>query len=198
MNILVNRKIKHLFLCVVLTITAFTSVSIIPVYMGIENTALYIVLAAVLMASTILSTLYWYFQGQSKIMKDAISQIQEYIAGNRNARIACDDEGELYRLLHEVNSLVTILNAHAENESHAKTFMRDTISDISHQLKTPLAALNIYNGLMQEEVHDIPELKEFTSLSEQELARIENLVQNLLHIFFCFPLDSPFLFTSLH
>lgn len=182
MNILVNRKIKHLFLCVVLTITAFTSVSIIPVYMGIENTALYIVLAAVLMASTILSTLYWYFQGQSKIMKDAISQIQEYIAGNRNARIACDDEGELYRLLHEVNSLVTILNAHAENESHAKTFMRDTISDISHQLKTPLAALNIYNGLMQEEVHDIPELKEFTSLSEQELARIENLVQNLLKI----------------
>ena len=66
MNILVNRKIKHLFLCVVLTITAFTSVSIIPVYMGIENTALYIVLAAVLMASTILSTLYWYFQGQKQ------------------------------------------------------------------------------------------------------------------------------------
>ena len=96
MNILVNRKIKHLFLCVVLTITASTSVSIIPVYMGIENTALYIVLAAVLMASTILSTLYWYFQGQSKIMKDAISQIQEYIAGNRNARIACDDEGHRF------------------------------------------------------------------------------------------------------
>src|SRR5699024_264850 len=82
----------------------------------------------------------------------------------------------------EVNSLVTILNAHAENEGRAKTFMKDTISDISHQLKTPLAALNIYNGLMQQEVNDSPELKEFTSLSEQELDRIENLVQNLLKI----------------
>ena len=60
--------------------------------------------------------------------------------------------------------------------------MKDTISDISHQLKTPLAALNIYNGLMQQEVNDSPELKEFTSLSEQELDRIENLVQNLLKI----------------
>ena len=37
-------------------------------------------------------------------------------------------------------------------------------------------------GLMQEEVNDSPELKEFTTLSEQELDRIETLVQNLLKI----------------
>ena len=60
--------------------------------------------------------------------------------------------------------------------------MKDTISDISHQLKTPLAALNIYNGLMQQEAEDVSEIKEFTALSEKELDRIENLVQNLLKI----------------
>ena len=49
-----------------------------------------------------------------------IAQIREYIAGNRNARIECDDEGDLYKLFHEVNSLVTILNAHAENEGARK------------------------------------------------------------------------------
>ena len=106
-----------------------------------------------------------------------------YLPGTEKRGPLCgDDEGDLYKLFHEVNSLVTILNAHAENEGRAKTFMKDTISDISHQLKTPLAALNIYNGLMQQEVNDSPELKEFTSLSEQELDRIENLVQNLLKI----------------
>lgn len=60
--------------------------------------------------------------------------------------------------------------------------MKDTISDISHQLKTPLAALNIYNGLLQQEAEDVSEIKEFTALSEKELDRIENLVQNLLKI----------------
>ena len=60
--------------------------------------------------------------------------------------------------------------------------MKDTISHISHQLKTPLAALNIYNGLMQDETADISTLREFTELSEQELDRIETLVQNLLKI----------------
>lgn len=182
MKILVNRKIKRLFLYVLLAVMAFTAASALIICLGLKNAALYVAIVAVLMTLIIFAVLYWYFRDQSKTMNDAIAQIREYIAGNRNARIECDDEGDLYRLFHEVNSLVTILNAHAENEGRAKTFMKDTISDISHQLKTPLAALNIYNGLMQQEVNDSPELKEFTSLSEQELDRIENLVQDLLKI----------------
>lgn len=115
-------------------------------------------------------------------MEHAVMQIKDYISGNENARIECDDEGQLYRLFHEVNSLVSILNAHAENEEKAKKFLKDTISDISHQLKTPLAALNIYNGIMQEEAGELSTIKEFTGLSEQELDRIETLVQSLLKI----------------
>ena len=60
--------------------------------------------------------------------------------------------------------------------------MKNTISDISHQLKTPLAALNIYMGLIQDEAEELPTIQEFSRLSEQELDRIEGLVQNLLKI----------------
>ena len=81
-----------------------------------------------------------------------------------------------------MNTLAAVLNAHAENEFRAKEFLKDTISDISHQLKTPLAALSIYNEMLQGETEDIPEIRKFTMLSEQELARIETLVQNLLEI----------------
>lgn len=63
-----------------------------------------------------------------------------------------------------------------------KQFLKNTISDISHQLKTPLAALNIYNGLLQDEAEKLPNIKEFATLSEQELDRIETLVQSLLKI----------------
>lgn len=182
MKILVNRKINRLFLCLLLIMAVFTATAIIFITLDLENTVLYVSVAAVLMILFVLIALYLYFREQSKIMNEAIEQIREYIAGNRNARIECDDEGDLYRLFHEVNSLVAILNAHAENEGRDKTFMKNTISDISHQLKTPLAALNIYNGLIQQEVSDNPELRKFASLSEQELDRIENLVQNLLKI----------------
>ncbi len=131
---------------------------------------------------TVHEHLFGYFRQQHKIMENAILQIKEYISGNKDVTIECNDEGELYRLFHEVNSLVAILNAHAEKEKSAKKFLKNTISDISHQLKTPLAALNIYIGLIQGEAEGQGAVQEFSRLSEQELDRIEGLVQNLLKI----------------
>ena len=69
-----------------------------------------------------------------------------------------------------------------EKGNREKEFLKNTISDISHQLKTPLAALNIYNGLLQDEDIEVSSVKEFADLSEQELDRIETLVQSLLKI----------------
>ena len=53
------------------------------------------------------------------------------------------------------------------------------ISDISHQLKTPLAALNIYNGLIAES-DSADTVKQFAESSERELDRIDALVKSLL------------------
>ncbi len=163
-------------------ILIFTLLSASFMIFKLENAAFYILICSLCMGIGILVACYRYFKEQNKIMENAVTQITEYISGNRTARIECDDEGELYRLFHEVNSLVSILNAHAENEGKAKQFLKNTISDISHQLKTPLAALNIYNGLLQGEAEELPTIKEFATLSEQELDRIETLVQNLLKI----------------
>lgn len=182
MKIFTNRKIKLLFSCILLCILAFSLVSALIAGLAAENSAFYIVIFFWCMSITILIFCYIYFKEQHKIMENAISQIKEYISGNKDVTIECNDEGELYRLFHEVNYLVSILNAHAENEKNSKKFLKNTISDISHQLKTPLAALNIYNGIIQDEAQEIPTIKEFSLLSEQELDRIESLVQNLLKI----------------
>ena len=117
---------------------------------------------------------------QEQSMENAAHQIAEYILDRRKVGIECSEEGAMYRLFHEVNSLVTMADAHADSERRAKEFLRRTISDISHQLKTPIAALNIYNGILQQETADAATVREFTSLSEQELDRIESLVQSLL------------------
>lgn len=182
MKILANRKIKTLFCRIVACILVFALISASFIVFGMHDAALYILLCALAMGIVILIVCYGYFKDQNRIMEDAVEQITEYLSGNREARIICDEEGELYRLFHEVNSLVAILNANAEDERRSKQFLKNTISDISHQLKTPLAALNIYNGLLHGETEELPELQEFTTLSEKELDRIETLVQNLLKI----------------
>ncbi len=182
MKILANKRIKTLFLRIILSVLAFTLLSVSFVVLNLKDAAIYILLCSIAMVIAVLAACFLYFRDQNRIMEDAVAKISEYISGNHEARIACDEEGELYRLFHEVNSLAAILNAHAEKEGKSKRFLKDTISNISHQLKTPLAALNIYNGLLQEEPEDMETVKELTSLSEQELDRIEMLVQNLLKI----------------
>ena len=180
MKIFVNRKIKRLFSGILLCVLFFAFISVLLMGVEVRNAAVYTIVCFLLMSAAILVICYGYFREQHKIMEHAIIQITEYISGNKEVTIECNDEGELYRLFHEVNSLVAILNAHAENEKNAKKFLKNTISDISHQLKTPLAALNIYMGLIQDE--ELPTIQEFSRLSEQELDRIEGLVQNLLKI----------------
>ena len=182
MRIFTNKSIKILFIgmSLFLVCNAILSQVIFWGFHGNRPLALFIV--SLFMGCGILLLCFCYFHKQHKIMETAVAEIDDYLIGDTDARIECNDEGEMYKLFHSVNTLVSILNAHIENEFRTKEFLKDTISDISHQLKTPLAALNIYNGILQSETENLPDLKEFTILSEQELDRIGVLVQNLLKI----------------
>lgn len=182
MKLLVNQNIKRLFGGILACIAAFAAISAALMCAPLAHAALAVFLCALCMALAILALCYGYFAAQNKTIENAVTEITEYISGNQDARIRCNQEGELYRLFHEVNVLAATLNAHAENEQRAKEFLKDTIADISHQLKTPLAALNIYNGILQGETENPQAVQEFAKRSEQELDRIETLVQNLLKI----------------
>ena len=182
MKIFANKEIKKLFLAVSVIWVAFLLLTQGFLWLCYQRFSLFLLLVFVLAGGAILAVGYSYFKKQNQVMEQAVSQLQAYLDGDHNARIECDEEGELYRLFHTVNSMAAVLNAHADNELREKEFLKNTISDISHQLKTPLAALNIYNGLLQDGDMELSAVKEFADLSEQELDRIETLVQSLLKI----------------
>ena len=182
MKIFANKEIKKLFLAVSVIWVVSLLLTQGFLWLRYQQFSLFLLLVSVLAGTSVSAVCCSYFRKQNKIMEQAVSQINAYLDGNLDARIECDYEGELYRLFHAVNSLAAVLNAHADNELREKEFLKNTISDISHQLKTPLAALNIYNGLLQDEDIEVSSVKEFAGLSEQELDRIETLVQSLLKI----------------
>lgn len=182
MKLFANRKIKLLFCSLLLCIISFTLIAALFAVLQIKHAAFCQLVCSLCMGAAMLLLCYNYFRQQNQIMEHAVSQIAEYLSGSKSIPIECDEEGELYRLFHEVNSLVSILDAHAENEKNTKKYLKHTISDISHQLKTPLAALMIYNGIIQEEAKENPAVMEFGKRSEQELDRIDTLVQSLLKI----------------
>jgi signal transduction histidine kinase len=180
MKIFVNKDIKQFFTAIFGCVITYFIIALGTLISSLSKK--YLFMLSILMIVAIVAICLRYFIKQNKTIEQAVFQIKSYLSGNKNARIECMYEGEMYRLFYEINNLVSVLNAHAENEFRGKEFLKNTISDISHQLKTPIAALDIYNGLIQEESENLSDIKKLAVLSEKEIDRMEILVQNLLKI----------------
>lgn len=105
-----------------------------------------------------------------------------YAVGDYLHRLPLDDGGALYHLFGTIDNLATALKAKNEVEHQMKEFLRATISDISHQLKTPLAALNLYAEIIAAEPDHPDTVAEFNRKSMQSLNRIERLILLLLKV----------------
>ncbi len=185
MRIIINKGIKKLFIQIITCLIISTIILLFLInekYTFIADyMTIWIVIVMFCNVLCIGTFAFLYFRKQDKIMEDAVKQLDIFLAGDDSARISCNKEGEMYHLFSKVNNIGAVLSAHAQNEMREKESLKNTISDISHQLKTPLAALSVYNGLLHDE-DDIETVHELADNSEKEIDRINVLVQNLLKI----------------
>lgn len=141
-----------------------------------------LLIAALLVSVGAIAAFARYVITERRRTDEAAEVVRRMADGDGAARLECNGEGARARLYHEINSLASVLGAHADAELQAKVFLKNSIQDISHQLKTPLASLSIYQELLADETLDAESRRHFQALSAQELERMELLVQNLLKI----------------
>jgi signal transduction histidine kinase len=137
---------------------------------------------SLVLSAMIMCAFYFYFIKQQKTIEAADASIHLFMDGDTASRIDSYEEGSLFKFFATINAMTTSLSAHVEAEKETKAFLKNTISDISHQLKTPLAALKMYNEIMTEEVSNVAVIEKFVGKTEQALERMEVLIQNLLKI----------------
>lgn len=93
------------------------------------------------------------------------------------------EEGELGILISNYHLLVRALWDAKKQEMNEKRFLKDTISDISHQLKTPLASLTIFLDLLVEEkLPKKEEEKRILTEAQNQLNRMEWMVLSMLKL----------------
>ncbi len=87
-------------------------------------------------------------------------------------------EGALSILKNDIHSLASLKDEQVKALARDRDALKDTLANISHQLKTPLTSLNI----MADIVENAPDEKraEFMQNIRSELARMEWLVSSLL------------------
>lgn len=90
------------------------------------------------------------------------------------------EEGELSALHSEIYKLTQKLSEQAQFLEKDKNYLADAISDISHQLKTPLTSMSVMADLLGSD--DLPpgKRREFTVNIQKQLVRMEWLLSSLL------------------
>jgi len=147
-----------------------------------QKYALIFLVFSLVFSLIIVSVLFLFFWYRNQKIEKANERIQAFMAGKTQIGLPDKSEGSLSQLFASINGMATALTTHIDSEKHGREFLKDIISDISHQLKTPLAALRMYNEIIQnEQVHN-KVVNAFTLKSERELTRMEILIQNLLKL----------------
>lgn len=139
-----------------------------------------LVLSGILFAAAILAGSAYFLQGRERFYEDAEKVIARYADSRFGEHLPSGEAGTIYQLFGSIEQLALSLQAKSEMEHRAKGFLRDMISNISHQLKTPLAALNMYMEIIAEEPQNESAVKNFAQKSMQSLERMEQLIQSLL------------------
>ena len=133
--------------------------------------------------SLIILIFYLYDKNKSKKIKEITKMISKI--NNRQFDIDINDfnEGELSILKNEISKTTTMLRQVADNSVKDKLNLKDSLGDISHQLKTPLTSITI----MIDNILDNPDMNEKTRKKfliniKREILNINFLVMSLLKL----------------
>lgn len=167
-----NKKLL-LYQVIILIISVFLLTTI-------KEQKQYILFIILFLLGTDILTWYHIYK-QSEKIKDLSFYMNNILNNNYSFDIRDYEEGDLSNLKNDIYKMTVKLKEQSDFSLKDKKYLEEVLSDISHQLKTPLTSMYVINDVLLTS-KDIKEDKklEFLKKNRKELERIEWLVTSLL------------------
>ena len=123
----------------------------------------------------------YYFRKIYEDIKDMTDYVYNSSEGRNFDMKNRNQEGQIGLLKTELIKMINILKEKVELLNNEKIFLNEVISDISHQLKTPMTSLIILNDLMYEDLPKETKI-EFLDKIKSQLNRMEWLIKSMLKL----------------
>lgn len=141
-----------------------------------------IVLLCTIMLVVLNRICYGYLNSICEDVEIVSAQMLQVMENKESLESVAYKEGTVGILYSNFEKMVYALQKSREKELNEKLFLRDIISDISHQLKTPLASLNVFVDLLLEDKVDEAKKQKILEESANQLNRMEWMVLSMLKL----------------
>lgn len=105
--------------------------------------------------------------------------VQEVKAGNLSYKIELAGKGELAEMARDINAISEGFDLAVQNELRNQKLKTELISNVSHDIKTPLTSIITYVDLLKKEGLDSPNALQYVDVLEHKSARLKKLTEDL-------------------
>lgn len=159
--------------------------SVLFLIVAIEEANAPILLVAFMIAGVGLYLIYRYLKRYDGTLGD-MGRLMDHIEliknGDMDTRLEVDADADIYPAAQNLNSIQEGMNAAVAEKVKSERMKVELITNVSHDLKTPLTSIISYVDLLQKE-EDLPEhVSDYIKILAQKSERLKNLIQDLFDL----------------
>lgn len=106
--------------------------------------------------------------------------LDDMLSGNIEPLQMAEEESLFYKINYRLGRLYEVMNENRRNVARERADLQELISDISHQVKTPIANIKMINSTLMNQEVPLHKQKEFLSASASQLDKLDFLMQAMI------------------
>ncbi len=172
----VSLSKRKVVLFVITVWSVFTLIEFLSIFVFDFNQTICMVVFGVIKLTVILILLA--LTGQFNRIKEGTENI---VNGNLESVIDTSDMIP-YFLVHaqNINSINTVISTAVEDKLKSEKMRTELITNVSHDIKTPLTSVINYTDLISKEINDNPKIADYCAVLSRQSIKLKKLIEDLI------------------
>ncbi|MEG0271180.1 MAG: histidine kinase dimerization/phospho-acceptor domain-containing protein, partial [Clostridia bacterium] len=140
-------------------------------------------LAIVLLLGVLCFLLVWLANRKLSYFSENINSVlDEMLSSKDDIMFELYEETITSKVQSKLRQLYELMLAHARQSEHEKAAIQSLVSDISHQVKTPIANIKMYHDILSDRPVTVQQQKDFSASISGQIDRLDFLMQAMVKL----------------
>lgn len=163
----------------IIILTLLVGVAIIAAFIALVDRSYTIIPIALAYVIFYLLFISIYAFNKIRIFGNILKGTEEIVSGNLNYTIKEKGRGDFFKLAHNINNMKVGFKKSLENEIKSERLKSELITNVSHDLKTPLTSIINYVDLLKKEDLTNEQAKGYIEVLDRKSQRLKMLIDDL-------------------